>query len=89
MQTSNFDSVQESTMSHKTVGEIHRYMGNIDPVVVFFPSGNYNQLTELGRYKNLSVAMAILSSFNHPDSAFPIPEFRIFSLETGAEIQVH
>ena len=57
-----------------------------EPVVVFFPSGNYNQLTELGRYKTLGVAMAILSSINHPDSAFQIPEYKIFSLDTGAEI---
>jgi hypothetical protein len=59
------------------------------PVVVFFPSGNYNQLTELGRYKNLEVAMKILSSINHPDNAFQIPEYKIFSLETGTEIFVH
>jgi hypothetical protein len=65
------------------------YQKTSEPVVVFFPSGNYNQLKELGRYKNLGVAMAILSSINHPDSAFQIPEYKIFSLETGAEFFTH
>lgn len=65
------------------------YTSSADPVVVFFPSGNYNQIQELGRYKNLSVAMMILSSINHPDNAFQIPEYKIFSLETGAEIHSH
>jgi hypothetical protein len=60
-----------------------------EPVVVFFPSGNYNQLTELGRYKNLSVAVGILSSINHPDNTYQIPEYLIFSLETGQQIHLN
>lgn len=65
------------------------YTSSAEPVVVFFPSGNYNQVTELGRYGNLSIAMGILSAINHPDNLFQIPEYKIFSLETGREIQLH
>lgn len=60
-----------------------------DPVVVYIPVGNYNDLKEFGRFKNLSVAMTILSSFNNPDEFGGIPEYHIFSLETGAKIQLH
>lgn len=65
------------------------YTKSSEPVVVFMPLGNYNQLTELGRYKNIGVAMAILSSLNNPDNDFQLPEYHIFSLETGAQIFPH
>ena len=65
------------------------YTRSNEQVVVFMPFGNYNQLTELGRYKNIGVAMAILSSLNNPDNAFQLPEYFIFSLETGAQIFIN
>lgn len=87
-------AVQEGLAKEKAANDNVFHMhppytrGN-EQVVVFMPFGNYNQLTELGRYKNLEVAMKIMSSINHPDNAFKIPEYKIFSLETGEEIFVH
>jgi uncharacterized protein (UPF0297 family) len=52
------------------------------PVVVYFPSGNYNQPAELGRYKNEYIARTIVHTLN-------LPEYHVFSLETGEELFVH
>lgn len=65
------------------------YREETDPVVVYYPVGNYNEIKELGRFKSLRVAMAIISNFNNPDKYEAIPEYKIFSLETGAEIFSH
>jgi hypothetical protein len=85
MQTTNFTQQHENTFKPSMDGITQ----SNEPVVVFYPSGNYNQLTELGRYKNLAVAMAILTTVNLPKSSSGVPEYRIFSLESGLEIQVH
>jgi hypothetical protein len=55
------------------------YQKASEPVVVIYPSGSYNEPVELGRYKNLNVAVKIASTFK-------LPEYKIFSLETGDEI---
>lgn len=91
MQTTVVKSIrEENTPSNENVFHMHPpYTSSNEQVVVFFPSGSYNQLTELGRYKNIGVAMAILSSLNNPNNAFQLPEFYIFSLETGAQIFAH
>ena len=84
------NAMLKQELANDNVFHIHSpYTNSNEQVVVFMPFGNYNQLTELGRYKNISVAMAILSSINHPDNAFQIPEYKIFSLETGKELFTH
>lgn len=101
MQTLNFPSRHPSTKDDGHIPNARKepsndvfyinppYTNSNEQVVVFMPFGNYNQLAELGRYKNIGVATAILSSLNNPDNAFQIPEYFIFSLETGAQIFVN
>lgn len=87
----DFDSTFDDTYHIKKTPEQVRasftgisvdYTSSTDPVVVIFPSGNYNEPKELGRYKNLSVAIKIASTFK-------LPEYKVFSLETGDEIRLH
>jgi hypothetical protein len=58
------------------------YFYTNSPVIVIIPSGNYNEPRELGRYKNLSIAMKIVSSLG-------VPEYRVFSVDSGEELQIH
>lgn len=90
MQTTAVKSISEENAPANDVFFMNAPYHSInDPVVVYMPVGNYNDLKEFGRFKNLSVAMSILSSFNNPDDFGGIKEYHIFSLETGAKIQLH
>lgn len=90
MQTTAVKSIREEHAPANDVFLMNEpYHSANDPVVVYMPVGNYNDLKEFGRFKNLGVAMAILSSFNNPDDFGGTPEYHIFSLETGAKIQLH
>jgi hypothetical protein len=51
-------------------------------VVVIVPMGNYNQPQELGRYMHESIARNIISTL-------ALPEYKMFFLDTGAEVLVH
>lgn len=90
MQTTTLKIVKEENVPDNDAFFMNTpYCSANDLVVVYIPVGNYNELKEFGRFKNLSVAMAILSSFNNPDQFGGIMEYHIFSLETGAKIQLH
>ena len=90
MQTTTLKIVKEENEPSNDLFYMNApYHSTNGPVVVYTPVGNYNELKEFGRFKNLGVAMAILSSFNNPDDFGGTPEYHIFSLETGAKIQLH
>lgn len=89
MQTTAVKSTREETLPSNHLVYFHHPTKSSDPVVVYYPVGNYNELKEFGRFKNLGVAMAIISNFNNPNNHEAIPEYKIFSLETGAEIFPH
>lgn len=76
----NLSKTQGSTISESTRSQYYDYVDR--QVVVITPVGNFNDAAELGRYKNYEVAIAIVTALN-------LPEFKIFYLDTGAEVKVH
>lgn len=90
MQTTAVKSIREENAPSNDIFYMNApYQSANNPVVVYYPVGNYNELKEFGRFKNLGVAMTIISNFNNPDNHEAIPEYKIFSLGTGAEIFPH
>ena len=80
MNIRNLTKTQDSAIPESTRSQYHDYIDR--QVVVITPVGNFNDAAELGRYRNYEVAMAIVSKLS-------LPEYKIFYLDTGAEVKVH